>query len=160
MYVNAMSGKGERLLKAGSYFDNSAEMLAVTKALDQEQVEKHIEYEAQKLHAYKEAEERLKKSMLYMADTERSKVESKDVCRTMTKEELFPAVVATARALSEPTLAKTEDKVIPEEELQTYLSQGWQFLSVVNTKHVVVRRTANGEPTPSISDNSKRAVGV
>lgn len=63
------------------------------------------------------------------------------MCRGMTKEELFPAIVSTAHALSEPTPAKTEDKVINEEELQSYLSNGWQFLSVVNSKHVVVRRT-------------------
>jgi site-specific recombinase XerD len=140
-YVNAVSGKGEKLLHAGSYFDQTAETLAVTKALDQDRVERHLEYEAQKLQAYKVVEERVKKSMLYMAGVNTEKIEPKEICRAMTKEELFPAVVATARALSDPTPAKTEDKVIPEEELQSYLTKGWQFLSVVNTKHVVVRRT-------------------
>ena len=34
-------------------------------------------------------------------------------------------MVATAHALSEPTPTKTEDKVINEEELQTYLNNDW-----------------------------------
>ena len=125
-FVNAVSGRGLKLLHAGSYFDQSSEMLAITKAIPQEQVEKHIEYEAQKLEAYKRAEERIKKSMLYMSGPESDEVrlEPKEVCRGMTKEELFPAILSTAHALSEPTPAKTEDKVINEEELQTYFANG------------------------------------
>ncbi len=79
-------------------------MLAITKAIPQKQVEKHIEYEAQKLEAYKKAEERIKKSMLYMAgpEGETVRLEPEEVCRGMTEEELFPAIVSTAHALSEP----------------------------------------------------------
>lgn len=161
-FVNAVSGKGENLLHAGSYFDQSSEMLAITKAIPQEQVENHLEYEAQRLQAYKQAEERLKKSMLYMADMdgpEMVRLESREVCRGMTKEELFPAVVATAHALSEPTPTKTEDKVINEKELQTYLDNGWQFLSVVNTRHVVVRRTTSANtPDLPLDENNKTGV--
>jgi len=146
LFVNAVSGRGIMVLHAGSYFDQSSEMLAITKAIPQEQVEKHVEYEAQKLEAHKNAEERIKKSMLYMAgpEGETVRLDPEEVCRGMTKEEPFPAKVSTAHALSEPTPAKTEDKVINEEELQTYFNDGWQFLSVVNSKHVVVRRTILG----------------
>jgi len=132
-FVNAVSGRGLKLLHAGSYFDQSSEMLAITKAIPQEQVEQHVEYEAQKLEAYKKAEERIKKSRLYMAGPEGDEVrlEPKEVCREMTKEELFPAIVSTAHAPSEPTPAKTEDKMIDEEELQAYFNNVWQFLSSV-----------------------------
>jgi len=75
----------------------------------------------------------------------------------MTKEELFPAIVSTAHALSERTPAKTEDKVIGEEELQTYFNNGWQFLSVVNSKHVVVRRTMLANSLDQQTDETRKA---
>ena len=54
--------------------------------------------------------------------------------------------------MSQSEAAHGLDKVIDETELDTYLSQGWTFVSVVNSRKVVVRRTANGDydqPGPS-----------
>jgi integrase len=54
------------------------------------------------------------------------------------KEELESSVKSQLASLSQET---DEQKIIPKEDLQTHLNDGWKFLSLIDQDHVIVKRT-------------------
>ncbi len=145
--LNVVSGRGDTE-KRETYFEQTIETLAISKGMDPEELKSKLIYYASKLPVYAEAEQKIRSQgetrpgVIPRMTGQFGFTEPERIVRSMTKEELFPAVITLAKSLAELKPVGSVDKVIDEAELETYLSDGWTFVSVVNTKHVVVRRTA------------------
>jgi integrase len=126
--LNVVSGRIGVGATGTSYYEQTIEILAVTKGIDYPKLKEQLIFYARKLPTYPDYEAK-----------NRDK-EPLDIVRSMSKEDLFPAVLSLVKSLDVPAKPEEEEEMIPVDDYEKWKAQGWRFHSVVNSHRIIVRR--------------------
>ncbi len=134
--LNVVTGRGDIAKSGTSYFETTLELLSVTKTVAYDEVKAKLVVYAKRLPAYEEKRVEMSK--------DGRQPEPLDVLRNLTREQLFPAVTALVKAMTEgerPAAAQPyEYKSVPAEKVNEFIEAGWEPFSPVNTTSYMVRR--------------------
>jgi hypothetical protein len=124
--LNVLSNRTGVFATGTSYYETTIRTLSTVKGIPYDDLKGKLVYYAQKLPIWPKY---AKEGMAPI-----------DVCRAMTEDDLFPAVVSLAKSLTEPAPVAEEEEMIDVDAYEKWKADGWRFHSVVNTHRIIVRR--------------------